>query len=148
MQVLGYNYQQERTYDILDMAAANEGTASDIMGAGMGIGMGVNLGNTIGGFMGNAMPNVKEEVQEEVLKCPTCKRDLPADAKFCMSCGTKIDREPELELFICPHCGEKVPKGKFCMGCGKSLENICPKCGEIQTGNAKFCVNCGTKLHE
>ena len=56
MEVLGYNYQQERTYNILDSAAANEGISSEFIGAGMGLGMGVNIGNTIGGLMGNMAP--------------------------------------------------------------------------------------------
>lgn len=152
MQVLGYNYQQERTYDILDVAAANEGTSSNIMGAGMGIGMGMNIGSTIGGFMGNTMSDIqepaKEEQNENIIKCPVCQNELPEDAKFCMSCGVKIKHEPEEKLVVCPHCGGKVPKGKFCMSCGKKLGHICSKCGSVQTEDAKFCVNCGEKLHE
>ena len=55
MQRLGYSYQEKRTYDILQDAAQNEGTSSELMGAGMGMGMGLNLGGMFGGAMGGAM---------------------------------------------------------------------------------------------
>ena len=55
MQRLGYSYQEKRTYDILQDAAQNEGTSSELMGAGMGMGMGLNIGGIFGGAMGGAM---------------------------------------------------------------------------------------------
>ncbi len=153
MEVLGYNYQQERTYNILDTAAANEGTSSEIMGAGMGLGMGVNLGSTIGNFMGGlssvSEPSVdssqKEKEEGEKVVCPKCHNVLPENAKFCIICGTKIEK---CDLVRCIHCGEMVPKGKFCMSCGKPLVRICPNCGEIQKDSAKFCMSCGSKLDD
>ena len=36
MDILGYNYQQERMFNVLDRAASNEGTSSAVIGAGMG----------------------------------------------------------------------------------------------------------------
>ncbi len=42
--VQGFTYQQERQFDILESAAANEGTSGDTMGAGMGLGLGVGIG--------------------------------------------------------------------------------------------------------
>jgi membrane protease subunit (stomatin/prohibitin family) len=39
-----YSYQQERTFDTMQTAAGNEGTAGGMMGAGMGMGMGVGMG--------------------------------------------------------------------------------------------------------
>lgn len=47
----GYTYQMERSFDVLDSAAQNEGSASALMNAGMGLGMGFG----IGGAMGNQM---------------------------------------------------------------------------------------------
>ena len=47
----GYNYQQERQFDILETAAGNEGNAGNLMGAGIGLGMGVGMGNVFGGQM-------------------------------------------------------------------------------------------------
>ena len=48
----GYNYQQERQFDIMQTAAGNEGSAGQMMGAGMGIGMGFGMGGAMGGMMG------------------------------------------------------------------------------------------------
>ncbi|GAP71957.1 hypothetical protein SAMD00024442_20_46 [Candidatus Symbiothrix dinenymphae] len=49
----GYNYQQERQFDIMQGAAQNEGSAGQMMGAGMGLGMGVGVGGVFGSQMGN-----------------------------------------------------------------------------------------------
>ena len=51
MQIVGFNYQQERSFDVLQTAAGNEGTAGGAMGAGLGLGMGVGIGVPVGGAM-------------------------------------------------------------------------------------------------
>jgi membrane protease subunit (stomatin/prohibitin family) len=48
----GYNYQQERQFDIMEGAANNTGTAGTMMGAGMGMGMGFGMGGAFGAQMG------------------------------------------------------------------------------------------------
>ncbi len=99
MNVIGYNYQQERTYDILGTAAANKGTAGNVMGVGLGLGMGANIGNAIGKMMGDTTShtNIQETTKksENTIKCPSCHNDIPADAKFCMNCGAEIRKESE-----------------------------------------------------
>lgn len=52
MQQLGYTYQQERQFDVMEKAAGNEGSAGAMMGAGMGLGMGLGVGNVMGAQMG------------------------------------------------------------------------------------------------
>jgi predicted amidophosphoribosyltransferase len=47
---------------------------------------------------------------------------------------------------LCPKCGQKTPKGKFCMQCGQKLSNNCPNCGFELPDGAKFCFECGHKL--
>lgn len=49
--IQGFNYQQERQFDILETGAGNEGNAGDTMGAGIGLGLGVGLGGVFGGQM-------------------------------------------------------------------------------------------------
>lgn len=49
----GYNYQQERQFDVMETAAGNEGSSGQMMGAGMGLGMGVGIGGAFGAQMGN-----------------------------------------------------------------------------------------------
>ncbi len=47
----------------------------------------------------------------------------------------------------CPKCGANLPNNaKFCLECGTKLENKCPKCGAVTSINAKFCLECGEKL--
>ena len=41
-------YQMERSFNVLDNAAANEGAAGAVMGAGLGLGMGMNVGSQVG----------------------------------------------------------------------------------------------------
>lgn len=48
----GYNYQQERQFDVMETAAGNQGSAGQMMGAGMGVGMGFGMGGAFGGMMG------------------------------------------------------------------------------------------------
>ncbi len=48
MTIVGYNYQQERSFDVLQTAAGNEGSAGTTLGAGIGLGMGVRVGDTMG----------------------------------------------------------------------------------------------------
>ncbi|HPD65454.1 MAG TPA: SPFH domain-containing protein [Bacteroidia bacterium] len=48
----GYTYQQERSFDVMETAAGNEGSAGNVMGAGMGLGMGFGIGGAMGNMMG------------------------------------------------------------------------------------------------
>ena len=48
MEIVGFNYQQERSFDTLETAAGNEGAGqAGLMGAGMGLGMGVGIGEDL-----------------------------------------------------------------------------------------------------
>jgi membrane protease subunit (stomatin/prohibitin family) len=58
MGIVGYNYQQERGFDVLQTAAGNEGTAGGVMGAGIGLGAGVGIGSGIGSAMGGVASNL------------------------------------------------------------------------------------------
>lgn len=153
MAVMGYDYQQERTFNILDRAAANEGTASSIMGAGMGLGMGVNLGSAVGGAMGGMMTNIQPNLQppvqkqeEMTVKCPNCGKAAPNGAKFCLECGSKIEPPKQEHTRTCPKCGATVPKAKFCLECGFKFAATCSSCGAELVPGAKFCLECGQKI--
>lgn len=151
MSVMGYDYQQERTFNILDKAAANEGSASGIMNAGMGLGMGLNLGGIVGGAMGNAAANIANmDVQspnvKKKIKCPKCGEEVPEGSKFCLNCGQKIVSPEDENIVICPQCGASVPKGKFCLECGFEFIKKCSKCGADLIPGAKYCLECGAKV--
>lgn len=87
MDIIGYSYAQERSFDALQTAAGNEGNAGAMMGAGMGLGMGVGVGSP----MGNAMAAIAKNINPTGAKhCINCGCELPAEAKFCPGCGAKI----------------------------------------------------------
>lgn len=77
-------------------------------------------------------------------KCPKCGSELPENAKFCLNCGERIPTDDD--TVICPDCGKRVPKAKFCPECGHKFGNTCPNCGAVLADGAKFCMECGTKL--
>ena len=87
MDIIGYSYAQERSFDALQTAAGNNGSAGALMGAGMGLGMGVGVGSP----MGNAMSAIAKNLNTAGAKhCMNCGAELPSEAKFCPGCGTKV----------------------------------------------------------
>lgn len=61
MEIVGFNYQQEHSFDVLKTAAGNEGAAGGAMGAGLGLGMGFGMGMP----MGNAMSSLATNIQTQ-----------------------------------------------------------------------------------
>jgi membrane protease subunit (stomatin/prohibitin family) len=142
MDIIGYNYTQERSFDTLEGAATNPGSGSaPLMGAGIGLGMGVGLGSGLGGAVGGIAQSINTNPGK---KCPHCNLDVTADAKFCPHCG----KETTLEAgHACPKCGTINRDGtKFCAECGNLLIKVCAKCGEAVSEKQKFCPNCGTSM--
>ncbi|MBN1184924.1 MAG: SPFH domain-containing protein [Bacteroidales bacterium] len=66
METLGFDYKTERSFDMMDKAASNEGgMAGNMMGAGMGVGMGFGMGGMMGNMMGNMVnPSVQGGQQQ------------------------------------------------------------------------------------
>lgn len=121
MDIIGYNYQQERTFDTLEGAATNAGSdTSSILGASLGMAMGVGLGGNFANNFSNLTqelnPQTQSQPQEQQGKsCIKCRSHLQDGAKFCSECGQKQD-------LSCPQCQQKVELGmKFCSNCGQKL---------------------------
>ncbi len=56
------------------------------------------------------------------MNCPKCKNALKETAKFCTTCGYKIDMQTgyATKSLACSGCGAPLKEGaKFCTGCGK-----------------------------
>lgn len=80
MELLGYTYVQERSFDTLEGAATNPGsTASDLMGAGLGLGMGIGMGGGVGGAFADAARNLN--VSGSSRTCPSCGSAVPSGAE-------------------------------------------------------------------
>ncbi|WP_311438984.1 SPFH domain-containing protein [Fannyhessea vaginae] len=167
----GYTYQQEKGFDVMNTAAANEGTSSTFMGAGMGLGMGAMVGSGMGAAMGGIAQTTLKDVNlsgmagsaygtgvqaavsaggasgvpNSTTSCPACKAPNAAGAKFCASCGTKLDVASSASA--CPQCGFALDSSsKFCPNCGYALQKTCPQCGCDVAAGAHFCMECGQKL--
>ena len=142
MDIIGYSYQQERSFDTLEGAAKNEGGAGGMMGAGIGLGMGVGIGGPMGQQVGGLTSQI--DTSTKMKECPKCHQKIAENVKFCPMCGadTRITDVKE-----CPHCHVNIPAhAKFCPECGKPLQKNCPKCGLEVGSNIKFCPECGEKL--
>lgn len=108
MSLLGFTYQQERSFDVLEAAASNEGTAGGVMGAGLGMGMGVGIGVPMGQTMGQMAP----AIQPMSIGCVSCQAMIPVGSAFCPQCGAGQKR-------LCGQCNAALPSGaKFCSACG------------------------------
>lgn len=166
-------YSFDRSMDVMETAAGNEGNSGNLMGAGLGLGMGLGIGGNMGSQMGNISGQINTNLQQNMINCSICKAVIQGNSRFCGSCGaeqsTKI--KAESDILICDKCGKSTPIGqrfcmhcgdefilckscntdnpantKFCINCGKPMDNKCPKCNNELLPNAKFCGNCGNKL--
>lgn len=144
----GYTYQQEQSFQVMQSAASNEGTAATVMGAGMGLGMGFGVGGAVGTGMSAIAQNTIGSMQtapadnRQTTVCAACQTQNPAAAKFCINCGQTLAQEEH-----CPECGSVIVKGaKFCPNCGKKLSQVCANCGKGLVSGAKFCLECGNPV--
>ncbi len=166
MDILGYSYQQERSFDVLGTAAENEGNMGGMMGAGMGLGMGLGGGKVMGNMMGDMAKNVNNETKN----CPHCNTPNVVNCRFCAGCGKSFSAEQTVDITcdkcnklipsgakFCPHCGDvynacpncqkDIPEGATnCPFCGDALPKDCPMCKVKTTPTAKFCGGCGASL--
>ena len=174
MDIVGYSYQQERSFDTLEGAATNPNSMQGgLMGAGIGLGMGVGVGGAIGHQFGGLTQTLNTNDTKE---CPKCKARIGLNEKFCNHCGydttstQKEDTSSAKEIKcsscnadltentkFCPECGKKynpcsnckadLPDGATsCSACGTKVPTPCPNCGSLLKGNSKFCPECGHSL--
>lgn len=172
MDIIGFSYGQERSFDTLEGAAKNSNSMqSNIMGAGVGLAMGVGLG----GVVGNQFSGIASQITTEgpKKKCPKCNVELNQGTRFCgvcgcdttksfeekselrcSNCGTELNSNSKFCLECgkkynpCPNCKSDMPEGsEVCLVCKESLPEKCPSCSSIILDkNAKFCSECGMQL--
>ena len=122
MDIIGFDYRQERSFNALEGAASNPGSAGALfMGAGIGTGMGLGMGSAMGAGSGGISGELRTEQS-----------------------GERPGQEQQL---LCPGCGSRIPAGgRFCPECGIPLAKKCPKCSAAIEGDPRFCPECGEKL--
>lgn len=98
-------YRISRSFDVMEKAASNEGGAGALASAGVGLGMGIGIAPLVGNMLQQSPPLVE-------LKCKSCNKNIPQDAKFCPYCGASTQS-------YCSNCGKELPKDvAFCPFCG------------------------------
>ncbi len=141
MDIVGYNYIQERSFDTLEGAATNpNGGQSGIMGAGIGLGMGVGIGGAFGNQVGGITQNLNTK---NMKKCPACNMDIETDKRFCSFCGHDTQKIDSSDTTLCSQCGTTFSKkSKYCPECGNPY-NPCPYCGSDMSDDETKCRVCG-----
>lgn len=121
MDIVGYTYKEERSFDVMDSFAANNGGGNSGL-AGTIIGAGVGLG--LAGTAAQTMQNMAQPISETV-------NPKPSEMKTCPQCNTQVP----IKSKFCSECGYAFPQKKFCANCGTE-----------SSATAKFCSECGVKL--
>lgn len=154
MNIIGYSYQQERSFNTIESAAKNDSLGiAPFIGAGMGIGMGVGVGGAMAGAMSGITSQMSFDNESNVIECPKCHTKITQGQHFCGFCGYDVqkfveeEKEIQKKMIKCAKCGALLPKRvKFCQECGTLVAKKCLSCGSIIEGNPKFCPECGNKF--
>ncbi|HOE52776.1 MAG TPA: SPFH domain-containing protein [Methanomassiliicoccales archaeon] len=150
MQILNTSYATYQAGQAMREAASNPagGAAAAGVGVGAGFGAGYMMVDAMrqGGTAPPAgAPAVAVPPVAGTVACPKCSTPNPQGAKFCRSCGNRLQNG----TVKCGRCGSEMPAdSKFCAECGQQLKGSksCPKCGKESPVTAKFCPECGTGL--
>lgn len=82
--------------------------------------------------------------------CPNCGTLNHADEVFCISCGLKLEVDPQKKY--CPNCSaENQGDASFCIKCNWSFDGTapkgptwtCPHCNTQNENDSTYCTNCG-----
>ncbi|MSV77598.1 MAG: antifreeze protein type I [Actinobacteria bacterium] len=87
--ILNFTYEQDRSFDVLDTAAGNQGTAGGVIGAGLGLGIGVG----IGGQVAQSMPGVAGVMNTAPAPAPVPVQESPES-----SSGSSPDKSEPSEI--------------------------------------------------
>ncbi|MCR4819210.1 MAG: SPFH domain-containing protein [Fretibacterium sp.] len=123
MELKGYTYQQERSFDVLESASKNTGEGGAMMGMGVGLGSGMGLGSAIGQMasqMGqyiNPNLNPNPNLNQPATAASTAAPEPPAQPS-----STQPQQSPAATPNFCSACGTKLSSGmRFCPTCGKAI---------------------------
>jgi membrane protease subunit (stomatin/prohibitin family) len=89
MSIVGFDYQQQRRFDVMETAAANEGSAGVLMSAGLGAGAGIGLAPA----MGQAFAQAAQPMQAAPAIAPAERIRLLKDLAELRAQGVLTDAE-------------------------------------------------------
>jgi membrane protease subunit (stomatin/prohibitin family) len=126
--------------------AIEKAAGGDAAGQGMGAGLGLMMPAMLAQYLTSHASPEGPSSGGSIFKCHECGHGIPAEAKFCPSCGHQL-----LVFQKCATCGKNLtPNARFCSRCGQAVVEKpalrkCPHCGTEGLGDAKFCGRCGEK---
>ncbi len=126
------------------MAMEKAAGSTNEAGAGIGMGMGMMLPAM---FAGSLTSGQNGGARAAAVTCAECQRAIPADARFCPSCGHQ-----QVVFNQCANCGKNLSaKAAFCPQCGhatsqKPAAQICRHCRHENLPKAMFCNHCGEAI--
>ncbi|MDR1713641.1 MAG: SPFH domain-containing protein [Coriobacteriales bacterium] len=166
---LGYSYAAKRAYDVMEAAAANEGSGSDVRGAAMGIGMGFGMGGAFGGAISQmanttltptlvdplagtqqALAPAAQAGPPPLISLKNDQAQPAADPAPATSTAAGA-ADPAQQRAFCADCGAALEPGDaFCPECGSptQAQPACKSCGFQFTNSKPFCPKCGTKRED
>lgn len=111
MNIIGFSYQQERSFDVLEGAAKNHASYASAL---LGVGASFGAGSAAGSVFDNLTKQLQmPDLAESSVQCPSCKMFIPKESKFCPECGEPL-------IIHCSKCGVAI----------QGLTKFCPKCGQ------------------
>lgn len=112
----GYSYQEERSYDVSEKLAANEGVG-EFTNVGLGLGIMTGVSTTLGDKVGNNISGIIANVSDEII-CSNCGIVNQSGSRYCKNCGELL----KVNL-ICASCKTELePAARFCHKCGKKVK--------------------------
>lgn len=149
MDILGYSYQEKRSFDVMDKATSNQasaGIANSLMGIGLGFGLATPIAKGVSNIANSvnvsSHPAQSTQQGQSGWDCPCGEKNIQSN--FCPNCGSK--KPTPANTWTCPACGKANITSPFCPECGSKKPNLawdCP-CGEKNI-QSNFCPNCGNK---
>lgn len=112
----GYTYQEERSFDVGEKMAENEGVG-EFANVGVGLGIMSGIGTTLGDKVGNNVSGIIANIDATTKICPNCGTSNSIDHNFCKKCGTSLKNN-----LVCPNCHNQLDQNTvFCPKCGRRV---------------------------
>lgn len=129
----------DRSMDIAEKQAENQGMSGAVAGLGVGVGVAAASGQMMGGMMQRAYEPLNSAMQQ-----PYGNGYVDTSNDFGVV-------KPKQNVYHCSNCGKVInPEDKFCSGCGaiNAHKIICPNCGNEIDSDSIFCAKCGSRIQK